>query len=300
MKQSFKDIEIIFIDDASEDNTTKKVKKYMEKDKRIVYLKNDINKAAFYSRNKAIYESKGEYILIIDPDDLLLNNILVKAYDTAKQYNLDIVQFYMMTGTFEKCTIWRQLRYRKGILYQPEIKNIFYYSITRNLVDKLVRREVFIKSIEFMDEKYRNERFDVNDDDAAFYGLIKVANSYGFLEQIGYFYSYSNPNSRMRFLHSPKNINRIFRSLFCIMKYYFEQSENNELEKNKVAYLYFKNKVYNPFYKDITFLTEGFDFINEVINMYLNCSFFNFEQKEKLNKFKNEIHKKNVSISRNN
>ena len=151
-KQSFKDIEIIFIDDASKDNTTNKIKIYMEKDKRIVYLKNDINRAAFYSRNKAVYESKGEYILIIDPDDLLLNNILVKAYDTAKQYNLDIVQFYMMTGTFEKCTIWRQLRYRKGILYQPEIKNIFYYSITRNLVDKLIRREIFIKSIEFMDE----------------------------------------------------------------------------------------------------------------------------------------------------
>ena len=110
LKQSFKEIEIIFIDDASVDNTEIKVKEYMENDKRIIYLKNNINIGAFRSRNKAIYEAKGEYILILDPDDLLLNNILMKVYETAKQYNLDIVQFYMMTGTLERCNLWRDLR----------------------------------------------------------------------------------------------------------------------------------------------------------------------------------------------
>ena len=297
LNQSFKDIEIIFIDDASIDNTEIKVKEYMEKDKRIIYLKNDINIGAFRSRNKAIYEAKGEYILILDPDDLLLNNILMKVYETAKQYNLDIVQFYMMTGTLERCNLWRDLRYKKGILYRPEIKNIFYYCITRNLVDKFVKREIFIKSIEFMNEKYRNERFDVYDDDVAFYGLINVANSYGFLEQIGYFYSYSNPNSRMKSLHSPKNANRIFHSLFCIMKYYYEQSENNDLEKVKVAYDYFYGKIYRTYFKDIINLTEGFNFIIEVIDLYLNCSFYNLEKKNYLNIFKNEINKRKNDIS---
>lgn len=86
-KQELKDIEIIFVDDASIDNTTKKIEELMENDKRIVYLKNDINKKAFYSRYRGILKSIGEYILIIDPDDLLINNILIKAYITAKKYS---------------------------------------------------------------------------------------------------------------------------------------------------------------------------------------------------------------------
>ena len=56
----------------------------MENDKRIIYLKNHENKKTFYSRNKGILQSKGEYILIVDPDDLLLNNILIKEYETTK------------------------------------------------------------------------------------------------------------------------------------------------------------------------------------------------------------------------
>ena len=61
-----KDIEIIFIDDASEDNSAKIIHNLMEKDKRKILF------------------SKGKYILIVDPDDLLLNNILIKAFETAK------------------------------------------------------------------------------------------------------------------------------------------------------------------------------------------------------------------------
>ena len=43
----------------------------MKSDKRIRYIKNTKNKGQFYSRNKGVLKSRGEYILIIDPDDLL-------------------------------------------------------------------------------------------------------------------------------------------------------------------------------------------------------------------------------------
>ena len=116
-KQELKDIEIIFVDDASIDNSSMIIDELMERDKRIIYLKNDINRLAFYSRNKGVLESKGEYILVIDPDDLLVNNILLKAYETAKEFNLDIVQFYMMIGTFNDSMVLDILKYRNGILY---------------------------------------------------------------------------------------------------------------------------------------------------------------------------------------
>ena len=88
--QELKDIEIIFVDDASNDNTSLIINELMEKDKRIIYLKNEINKRAYYSRCRGILESKGEYIIVIDSDDILINNILIKAYETAKKFDLDI------------------------------------------------------------------------------------------------------------------------------------------------------------------------------------------------------------------
>ena len=65
----------------------------MRNDERIIYLKNDKNKRALKSRYKGILNSTGEYVLVIDLDDLLLNDILIKAYETAKNYNLDILQY---------------------------------------------------------------------------------------------------------------------------------------------------------------------------------------------------------------
>ena len=82
--QNLKDLEIIILDDASQDNSWKIIKNLIKKDKRIIYLKNKNNKGSFYSRNIGDMLSRGEYILVIDPDDLLLNNILLKAYIIAK------------------------------------------------------------------------------------------------------------------------------------------------------------------------------------------------------------------------
>ena len=39
-----------------------------------------------------------------------------------------------------------------------------------------------------MKKEYYDADYHINDDDTAFFGIIHVANSYGFLEQIGYFY----------------------------------------------------------------------------------------------------------------
>ena len=97
---SIKDIEIIFVDDASTDGSKRIIKLLMKKDKRIIYIKNAINKGQYYSRYKGILSSKGKYIIIIDPDDLLLNDILTKAYTLANYYKLDIVHYYHIKGNF--------------------------------------------------------------------------------------------------------------------------------------------------------------------------------------------------------
>ena len=295
-KQIFKEIELIIIDDASTDNSTKIVKNLMKNDKRIIYIKNKVNKGAFYSRNKGVIFSKGEYILVIDPDDLLLNDILIKAYDVIKYYNLDILQYYVIRGSYKKNKIWQRNKYKSGILYSKKVKEVFFYSVSRTLWDKLIKRDVFIKGIYFMKKKFQKERYFVHSDDTIFWGIINACNSYGFLEQIGYFYNFENQNSLVHHYFDPKFMNKIFHSLFATLKYYYIQTENNEIEKNFVGYKFFNEKVYNFYLDKITNLTKGFNYVINILNMYINCSFFNETQIKNLTYFKYFIIKRKRSL----
>ena len=251
-------------------------------------MQNKENKKAFYSRNKGVLNAKGEYILIIDPDDYLINNILIKAYETAHKYQLDILQFYMMFGNVEIPNFWQELIYKDGVLIDnAEVRKVFYYCISRNLVDKLVKREIFVKSIKFMKEEFYNENYEINDDDTAFFGLVHVAETYGFLEEIGYLYKEHGPekyNTRM----DPKRRNIVMRSLFNIMKYFYLQSDNNQLEKNNMAYSYF-DKSTNFIKRHINEVTEGFDFFEEILDLYYNSTYFNEGQKTNIKDIKQII-----------
>ena len=206
LNQSFTDIEIIFFDDNSNDTSSKIIKNLMKYDKRIVYLKNKCNKGQFYSRNKATLFARSKYILIIDPDDFLLNNILHKCYKIAKKFDLDITQFYHVMGNYSVNHLVVVNQHSK-IIYQQDAKNVFFNNPTRYLWDKLIKKSIFIKSIYFMHENYRKERFLIHNDDTACFGLFKIANSFAQIEDVGYFYNtnISNSTTKKNFLYEKKN-----------------------------------------------------------------------------------------------
>ena len=78
LDQSFQDIEVIVIDDASTDNTKEVVGQM--KDKRIHYVLNDVNFERCVSRNKGIEKAKGKYICFLDSDDYHLPYHLEELY----------------------------------------------------------------------------------------------------------------------------------------------------------------------------------------------------------------------------
>ena len=289
--QSMKDIEIIFIDDNSSDNSVKLIEEFMKEDKRITLVKHDTNYRTFYSRNEGVRLAHGKYVLLIDPDDLIVNDILEKSYETAEINNLDIVQFYFLMGNFKVSELSTHFKYKSGILYQPQIKEIFYYGQTRNIWDKLIKREVLIKSENFMNEEFKKERYEVHDDDAIFFGIIKSAESFGFLEQIGYFYNINIPDSTTKTKFNKEKINKIFQALFTIMKYYYVQSEDNRKEKFLVGYQFFYNKVY--VYKNyIKYMDKEFQLVLEVLNLYIKSPYILNSEKYFLQIFKAKVMEK--------
>lgn len=90
INQSFKDIEILCIDDHSTDNTFHVLQQYEAKDERIRLIRQPQNAGLSVSRNIAISEAKGEYIWMLDGDDLFEVTLLEKAYNVAISSNSDI------------------------------------------------------------------------------------------------------------------------------------------------------------------------------------------------------------------
>lgn len=68
IQQTYKNWELIIVDDCSTDKTTKVILNY--KDERIYLLKNIKNSGAAISRNRALREAKGKWIAFLDSDDI--------------------------------------------------------------------------------------------------------------------------------------------------------------------------------------------------------------------------------------
>lgn len=89
LKQTFKDFELILINDGSKDHSLDICKKWSNKDKRIK-LFNQQNSGASAARNRGLDEAKGEWIVFVDSDDKVQSGYLSDLYEAA-QGNFDIV-----------------------------------------------------------------------------------------------------------------------------------------------------------------------------------------------------------------
>ena len=67
------------IDDCSEDNSVKVIEEYQRKDERIILIKNKRNKGTLISRNLGALNSRGEYLIFPNPDDIISKNIIIFA-----------------------------------------------------------------------------------------------------------------------------------------------------------------------------------------------------------------------------
>ena len=90
--QTLQDIEIFIVNDGSTDSTEEILKTYSALDQRICVI-NQENAGAGAARNNALKYAKGEYLSILDADDVFELDMLEKSYNTAQKNNLDIVVF---------------------------------------------------------------------------------------------------------------------------------------------------------------------------------------------------------------
>ena len=92
LRQTYTELELILVDDGSTDHSREQCQHYAEIDKRVVVL-NQKNQGASAARNAGLKHAAGEYILFVDSDDWIEENLIETMVMKSQKYCADVVVF---------------------------------------------------------------------------------------------------------------------------------------------------------------------------------------------------------------
>ena len=292
--QFFNDIEIIFVDDFSKDNLVEIIKKFQKFDERIILIRNNENKGTLISRNEAVLKSKGEYLIFPDPDDLLSIDALKFCYFKAKEKNYDIIRFNLYNGN-KKHILKVVNRIRINQIFQPQLSFYNFYSkgyleqTDFIISNKCIKREIYIKSINFINNYYLIQNMIIYEDGLINFMLYKFAKSLYHSKKISYYYIQNNQSITVNL---KKDMEKTIKNCYLYLKFIFENTKNNKFEK-QIAFCVFKNvnlEISNI--KNFKKISNNFNFYYNIINLYFKSKFIPFFIKKKIVKILEIIKKK--------
>ncbi len=132
INQTYQNIEIIIINDGSNDNTENIINSYAQKDERIIPI-NKENTGVSNTRNIGIMNANGKYITFIDSDDWIEKNFIEEMYKSIVRENVEIV----------RCNYFLHKNNKK---IERKIKNLEYKKYENDLEIDKVKKEFLISN----------------------------------------------------------------------------------------------------------------------------------------------------------
>ena len=203
--QSLQDIEIICINDNSNDKTLSILKSLQKADPRIRIITNKKNRGVLYNRISGSLKANGEYVTFLDADDCLCNiNILDKAYNLAtKEFKEKIELVHYQTcgseikenGDLEKFVIFNTYNPNifNQVIRQPEIGDN-YMQKKKNVTgsgfvfDKIYSKELMIRIADYLGPHIWNQNLVYIDDFLLAFASMKVTKNIVTSGEIGYYH----------------------------------------------------------------------------------------------------------------
>lgn len=198
LNQSFKNFEIIVVDDGSTDRSYSILNEYKTKNKNL-YIYKQKNKYAGVARNNGLSRAKGEYVLFLDADDFFEPNMLMLAYQRAKSVDADIVvfkgrEYNDVTKEFKNCRfpLSPELFPNKAVISAGEFGEKLFQANSCIAWNKLISKKFIDKvGVKFSSTKSSN-------DTVFIYTLLSLAKRITLVNEILVNYRTGNPNSLQR------------------------------------------------------------------------------------------------------
>lgn len=183
LNQTYSNFELLLIDDCSTDKSSVIAKEYSETDQRVKYYKNEYNIGICGTRNRGIDISSGDFLMFIDNDDELHENLLEENLQILLENKADVIKFgRILIDINDSGTILRTKKTHffidKPNLFFKEEKYDNYHQFKKNgllmnVWNGLYKRELIVKNNIFFDETMK-----FGSEDAKFsYELFLVCNS---------------------------------------------------------------------------------------------------------------------------
>lgn len=236
LNQTYKDFEVILVDDGSTDGSGKICDLYACKDKRVRVYHNS-NQGLLLTRRFSIAKSEGKYSIFIDSDDYVKETLLEELSKKIEKYSADIIVYNYAKDCEgvqkENDPIWDSETIFKSKNEKQQFYEKFFFTLKlNNIWLKAVKTELLLADT----TDYNNLSFVKNSEDLlqSIFPILN-ANTIVYLPQILYFYR-KNENS----ITNTFDINR-FKSIISVreISYYYIR-EYNLFDSVKLQ-IYFTN-----------------------------------------------------------
>lgn len=209
INQTYKNLEIIVINDASTDNSLNIINWIASKDERINIITNLKNMGPSYGRNIAISKATGEYIMFCDADDWMEENAVEVAINSIKEKKVDILRFSfkrVFENRKEKIDTYTD-EYINTIFTKDNL-HIFTNDLLKNRIQAYTWAGIYktdiIKNVKF------NENIVMMEDTLWYIKILNKVEKIAFINEVIYNYFVNDTSESRSFSKAKRNIKNIF------------------------------------------------------------------------------------------
>lgn len=163
ISQTFKDWELIIIDDASTDSTATKVVEFLADPRIRLIRRGENSEGGFIPRFEGVKEARGKYIVHLDADDLVLPYHLQDLRDSIEISGADLVipeMWRFKDSPAQAYKIFPLENFRTDIVWQGKILVKYTLPVWKiGMAGYAVRKEIFLEASKYIRETYKDEKY---------------------------------------------------------------------------------------------------------------------------------------------
>ena len=319
--QNLQELEIVCVNDNSNDGTLSVLKSLQKEDPRITIITNKVNRGVIYNRIYGGMQSRGEYVTFLDADDSLANiNILNEAYEIAtKKFDekIDIVHYQscgaMQTdnGKIESLVIFNTYNPNNfnQIIRSPHIGDNYMQKkkdVTGSglVFDKIYKKELIYKIGDYLGPHIWNQNLIYVDDFLLAFAAMKTADTIVNIASIGYFHLIDKQTSTTSNvwdiegdkLKNPDKSNKKIGDYMIILERMLQLTENEpqsgEFRESII------NELVNDQYLNAIARSVHYEKFLTLFEMMFNWKFIDDEAKKRIRENVNKIFEFKISAKR--